>query len=406
VRGDDRKDTDVAADGYFDCDNHCYEPRDAFTRHLPEEYRDRAITTVHTADGREMILAGGRIAKFTSEAGLCFELADRPGSLHEMLREMASGDPSPNYRQDPMQPEFVEREARLRFLESQGVDRCVIYPGSLALSAEEYIDDTDALYANLSSFNQWFDEEWGFNYQDRLYAPALLSLRDLDHAVALTDEVLARGARMVLLPTGPAAGRGPAHPYYDPVWARLDEAGVVVTFHIMPHWYFKTMSPEWGEDPDPGSWHMSAWQWMNAYGERPIIDTISSVIFDNLFGRYPRLNVLIAEHGASWVPHALKQMDKSRGMGRNGPWRGGQLTERPSNIFRQHVRVTPYPEDDVASLIDELDGDDSVLVFGSDYPHPEGVARAADFAAPLAVLPEDVQRRIMHDNAAAIFDAR
>jgi predicted TIM-barrel fold metal-dependent hydrolase len=321
-----------------------------------------------------------------------------------MLREMASGNPSPNYRQDPMQPEFVERDARLRFLDSQNVERCVIYPGSLALSAEEYIDDTDALYANLSSFNRWFDEDWGFDYQDRLYAPAVLSLRDLDRAVALTDEVLARGARMVMLPTGPAGGRGPAHPYYDPVWARLNEAGVVVTFHIMPHWYFKTMSPEWGEDPDPGSWHMSAWQWMNAYGERPIIDTISSVIFDNLFGRFPRLNVLIAEHGAGWVPHTLKQMDKSRGMGRNGPWRGGQLAERPSKVFRRHVRVTPYPEDDVVSLIDELDGDDGVLVFGSDYPHPEGVARAADFAAPLAALPEDTQRRIMRDNAASIFE--
>jgi predicted TIM-barrel fold metal-dependent hydrolase len=390
---------------YFDCDNHCYEPRDAFTRYLPSDYLDRAITTVTQADGTEMILAGRRIAKFTSEAGLCFETADTPGSLHQMLRDMASGDPSPAYRQDPMQPEFVEREARLRFLESQNVDRCVIYPGSLALSAEEYVQDTDALYANLSSFNRWFDEDWGFNHHDRLYAAAMLSLRDLDRAVTLTEEIIERGARLVMLPTGPAYGRSPSDPYFDPVWSRLNEAGVVVTFHIMPHWYFGTFSPAWGEDPDPGSWHMSAWQWMNAYGERPIVDTISAVLFDNLFGRFPRLNVLIAEHGASWVPHTLKQLDKARVLGRNGPWRGGPLTERPSAIFRRHVRVTPYPEDDVPALVDELGGDDSILVFGSDYPHPEGVAEAAHFADPLAPLPEDVQRRIMRDNAAAIFDA-
>ena len=36
---------------YFDCDNHCYEPRDAFTRYLPSEYLDRAITTVRN-DGQ------------------------------------------------------------------------------------------------------------------------------------------------------------------------------------------------------------------------------------------------------------------------------------------------------------------------------------------------------------------
>ena len=39
-------------------------------------------------------------------------------------------------------------------------------------------------------------------------------------------------------------------------------------------------------------------------------------------------------------------MDKSRGMARNGRWLGGQLKERPSEVFKKHVRVVPYPEDD------------------------------------------------------------
>ena len=249
---------------YFDCDNHCYEPRDAFTRYLPEEYMDRAITTVRRADGQEMVLAGNRISTFNSEAGLCFETADRPGSLHQMLRDMASGNPSEAYRQDPMQPEFVDRDARLRLHDEQGIDHCVVYPGALALSAEHWVDDTDALYANLSSFNRWFDEDWGFNYQDRIYATAVLSLRDLDKAVALTDEIIERGAKVVMLPTGPAYGRSPGDPYFDPVWSRLAEAGVVVTLHVGPFWYFDAISPAWGLNPDPGSWHMAAWQWMNA----------------------------------------------------------------------------------------------------------------------------------------------
>ena len=36
-----------------------------------------------------------------------------------------------------------------------------------------------------------------------------------------------RGAKVVLLPTGPAYGRSPGDPYFDPIWARLNEAGVV-----------------------------------------------------------------------------------------------------------------------------------------------------------------------------------
>jgi hypothetical protein len=76
----------------------------------------------------------------------------------------------------------------------------------------------------------------------------------------------------------------------------------------------EAISPAWGHDSDPGSWHMSAWQWMNTYGERPAVETISALIFDNLFERFPQLKV---------------------------------LKERPSAIFERHVRLTPHPEDDV-----------------------------------------------------------
>jgi predicted TIM-barrel fold metal-dependent hydrolase len=301
-----------------------------------------------------------------------------------------------------MQPEYIERSARIAVMEKQNVERMVIYPSGMALAAEHYVDDTAALYANLRSFNRWFDEEWGFNHEDRVYATGLLSLRDLDSAVAETEALIAQGAKFVLLPTGPAYGRSPGDPYFDPVYARLQEAGCVLVFHIMPFWYFDAISPAWGHSADPASWHMSAWQWMNIYGQRPIEDTLSALIFDNLFGRFPGLNVLVAEHGAEWVPFFTKHMDKSRGMGRNGPWIGGKLTERPSVIFREHVRVVPYPEDDIPAIVAGL-GYDDCLVMGSDYPHAEGLAEPADFVKLLDPLDEAAKRRIMRDNAVQLM---
>jgi predicted TIM-barrel fold metal-dependent hydrolase len=390
--------------GIFDCDTHCYETRDAFTRYLPAEYLDRAITPVRNAAGQETLLAGRRVATFNSEQGLGYDLAYRPGTLKEMLKQMASGNPDEAYEPQPMLPEFLERTPRLTQMESQGVDRCVLFPAGGALAAEHYVADTDALYANLRSFNRWYDETWGFNYQDRIYATALLSLRDLERSVAVTEEILAMGAKVVLLPTGPAYGRSPGDPYFDAIWSRLDEAGVTVAFHIMPFWYFDAMSPAWGHTADPAAWHMSAWQWMNVYGERPIVDTISSLVFDNIFGRFPNLRVLIAEHGASWVPHTLTHMDKSRGMGRNGPWIGGKLEDRPSRIFKEFVRVAPYPEDDIPWIVDNLGGDDACLVMGSDFPHAEGIAEPADFAKLLDPLDEVTKRRIMRGNAETLFD--
>jgi predicted TIM-barrel fold metal-dependent hydrolase len=389
----------------FDCDSHIYEPKDAAIRYLPEKFHDRGIRVVKNMKGEDTVLAGHRLAPFLSDFGMGFDIAYRPGSLKEMLRQMSSGNPDEGYAPEPMRVEYVERDARLALLDEQGVDHCVLFPGALALAAEHYVDDTEALYASVAAYNRWYDEAWGFNFQDRIYATALLSLRDLDHAVAATDDIIERGARVVLLPTGPAYSRSPGDPYFDPVWSRLNEAGVVIALHVMPFWYFDAMSPAWGHDPDPYSWTMSAWQWMTTYGERPVVDTLAALIYDNLFGRFPNLNVLVAEHGASWVPHTLDHLDKSRGMGRNGAWIGGKLTERPSAIFKRHVRVAPYPEDDIPEIIRQLKGDDSVLVFGSDFPHAEGVAMPADFETSLAGLSEDVKERIMRTNAETIFGA-
>lgn len=389
--------------GIFDCDTHCYEPRDAFTRYLPEKFRDRAVTPVRNASGHEVILAGHRIATFNSEQGLGFDLAYRPGTLKEMLKQMSSGNPEETYQPEPMRSEYLERAPRLERMAEQGVDKAVLFPAGQALAAEHYVDDTDALYANLRSFNRWYDETWGFNFEDRLFATAVVSLRDLPQAIELTEAVIARGAKVVLIPTGPAYGRSPGDPYFDPIWSRLAEAKVTVAFHIMPFWYFDAISPAWGMNPDPASWHMSAWQWNNVYGERPIMDTLSALIFDNLFGRFPDLRVLVAEHGASWVPLFVKHMDKSRGMGRNGPWIGGQLKERPSAIFQRHVRVAPYPEDDIPWIVENLGGNADCVVMGSDYPHAEGLAEPADFVKLLDPLEEGVKRAIMRDNAEMLF---
>ncbi|HEX3796954.1 MAG TPA: amidohydrolase family protein [Acidimicrobiales bacterium] len=387
----------------IDCDTHCYEPPDAVTRYLPKEFLDRTITPMTLPNGDCAILAGRSIATFNGGRH-DWDEAYRPGSLKEMLRQMGSGTPEEAYVPERVQIEYLEREPRLALLEKQGVEKCVLFPGELGLAAEHWVKDTEALFANVHSFNRWYDETWGFNYQDRLYATPVISLRDLDLAVREVEWVLDRGAHFVLFPTGPANGRSPGDPYFDPIWSRMNEAGAVAAFHIMPHWYFDAISPAWGLNPDPGSWSMSAWQWQHVYGERPIQETISALIFDNLFGRFPNLRILSAEHGAEWIPHFATLMDKSRGMGRKGPWIGGRLTERPSEILRRHVRVVPYPEDNIPWIAENLGQTDS-LVMGSDFPHAEGLASPADFQSLLASLTTDVQRKILHDNAAELCAA-
>lgn len=384
----------------FDCDQHMYETRDTFTRHLPEEFLGRAITTTKLANGREVVLAGDRIVVALEPE---FDEAYKPGSLKDMLKAMASGNPQETYAFEPMAESYQNRAARLREMDAQGVDGTIMYPGGWSLMAEEYVSDTEALYANLHSLNLYMEEEWGFGTDGRIYAPATLSLRNLDLAVEELDDVLGRGAHFILLQTGPAYGRSPGDPYFDPIWSRINEAKASVCFHITEHWFNSHIAPAWGHSPNPIHFRMSAWQWMNTYGEYPITTTLSALIFDNLFGRFPDLQCLVSEYGASWVPHFVKHMDKSRGMGRNGPWIGGPLAERPSEVFRKHVRIVAYPEDDILGTIRAL-GTHESLVMGSDWPHAEGIAEPADYRKLLDGLSEDQKDDIMYRTGHALVE--
>jgi predicted TIM-barrel fold metal-dependent hydrolase len=201
---------------------------------------------------------------------------------------------------------------------------------------------------------------------------------------------------VIALRPGPAYGRSPADPYFDPFWARLNEAHGSVALHLTESGYNRSVSCLWGENPEPTNLEMSAWQWLNCYGDRPIMETLSSYIYANFFERFPNIQIASVENGAGWVPYLLPLMDKMRGMARNGWWMCGQLKERPSQIFKRHVVVTPFPEDDTLKIIDAV-GPDSI-VLGSDFPHPEGFAEPLMFADEIASLDYDVRRKIMRDN--------
>jgi predicted TIM-barrel fold metal-dependent hydrolase len=58
--------------------------------------------------------------------------------------------------------------------------------------------------------------------------------------------------------------------------------------------------------------------------------------------------------------------------------------------------VTPYLEEDLRALAD-LIGVERIL-FGSDWPHGEGVCEPMDFAKELSAFSDSEVRRIMRDN--------
>ena len=66
--------------------------------------------------------------------------------------------------------------------------------------------------------------------------------------------------------------------------------------------------------------------------------------------------------------------------------------------------MSPFFEDNVLALIEKV-GADRVL-FGSDYPHAEGLSEPTSFVKEIDGLADGDVRKIMHDNARELVTPR
>jgi len=152
----------------------------------------------------------------------------------------------------------------------------------------------------------------------------------------------------------------------------------------------------WGLRPHPPSHRHSLMEFALSFTERPVVDTLTALIADNLFGRFPALKILSVEYGSSWVAPLLHKLDHLARLYSKDMWRFGTPPLTPSDTFRRHIWVAPFFEDDVVGLAQRI-GVGHVL-HGSDYPHPEGLAWPTEFVDELEGLPVSDVRRIMRDN--------
>ena len=386
-----------------DADNHYYEPIDLFERYIDPKYRDRTFRVVDAGDGFKEVVFEGRSFGFVGGAGQRMRI--RPGALRARLR----GEPEPEDVETD-DSYAAEPDARLKLMDEQGVEATFMFPSTGVTIENRLEGDPELLKAHFEALNRWLGETWGFANQNRIFSAAPISLVDVDFAVAELDKALAGGARLVQLLPGPAVwGRSPADPMYDPFWARINEAGTLVTFHLGNSGYQERYSGDWGEHPDPDGLHgdtpgRSAFQWTMFYRDRPIMETLCNLIYNNLFGRFPNVRVASIENGAVWVPYLLTVMDNMKGMGRTGPWHNGYVHGKPSEIFREKVFVSPHHfTEDIGAII-ELVGATQVL-FGSDFPHAEGMSGVEDYRSSAEELAartnrtDDEIRLFMRDNA-------
>jgi predicted TIM-barrel fold metal-dependent hydrolase len=74
-----------------------------------------------------------------------------------------------------------------------------------------------------------------------------------------------------------------------------------------------------------------------------------------------------------------------------------EFDEHPVDVLRRNVWVSPFWEGSVAEVVDWM-GPDKVM-FGSDYPHPEGLAEPRDYFKYAEEMDERRARDFLGDNA-------
>ena len=189
----------------FDADNHLYETKDSFTRHLPDRYKG-AIDYVEL-HGRTKIMIRGTVSEYIPNP--TFEVVARPGAQEEYFR---NGNPEgKSYREiigEPMRsiPAFREPAPRLEVMDELGVDRSLMFPTLASLLEERMRDDPELTHAAIHALNEWMYEEWTFNYEDRIFATPVITLPIVEKAIEELEWVLERGAKTVLIRPAPVPG--------------------------------------------------------------------------------------------------------------------------------------------------------------------------------------------------------
>jgi predicted TIM-barrel fold metal-dependent hydrolase len=385
---------------FFDADNHYYEALDAFTRHLDPKMRRRTMQWADV-EGRTRLLVGGRINRFIPNP--TFDPVSKPGALADYFRAKAGvGDMREAFGElDPIseRPEYRDRDARLRLMGQQGMAQCIMLP-TLGVGMEAALEtDPEACLAAFRAFNTWLDEDWGFNYQDRIYGAPYITLIDVDWAVEELEKAIDKDARVVLMRPGPVWTPGgrktPGDTSHDAFWSRLDEAGLTLVIHGGDSSY-AAYEQMWGMSGEIESFRLPPLK--RLLSASPIHDMMGSLMADRLFERFTNLRVATIETGSGWVRPLMKKLKTA------AITMPGSFDEDPYELFRKHVWVSPFFEDDVHDLVHAV-GAERVL-FGSDYPHAEGLENPADFVKELDGMDDATIRAIMRDNAMEITTPR
>ena len=371
----------------FDADNHYWESSDAFTRFRDPKFAERGVRLVEV-EGKLRYFIGD------TQHPTCPGPGDqhgrpKPGILYDYFAGREAIDPVRHAYTEPAadHPDWFNRDARLKVMDEQGVEAMWLFPSGGVCMEGPMQPDIEASLHILGAFNRWIEDEWGFAYQNRIFGVPFMALSELDTALAELDWAMKCGARVISIRNGPVftrdGNRSPADPMFDPFWARVEEAGLVVTAHAGFDDGYRgvddAVAGAWGIGMGNRKYAMHRADGMDFSStlvtmlqkKRLVHDFAAILVTHGLFTRFPRLKFAFIENGALWVGPLLHDLQVVHVQN------PGMFASNPVDQFHRNCWVAPFVEDDVADLAKHIPAER--ILFGSDWPHAEGIAHPRDF---------------------------
>ena len=359
----------------IDSDSHLYETRHLWSDHLERARRDKALSIVDDPSGYSWLCLGDRQIEVLG--------IHNPGDTSQsgqFRTRLRQGLP-PEIAYDDMPRDFWDPAARLTRLDALGIDETVLFPNCGIMWERALADDLEATTLNMSAWNRWAVEV-AQEGRGRLHPVGHLTLRDVSWLEREVSRLATGGVRLAMVAPALVDGRRLSHPDHERAWEVLAAEGVAAAFHIAQ--YAPPFDDAWNEgDPD----------WSNPVLSSVFMWTAPALALADLavrgvFHRHPGLRVGIVELMSAWVPLFLLALDG--GFAFHESFNGEPLTRmalRPSDYVRRQVRVASFAFEQPLRLARQA-GD--IFMFGSDYPHPEGLAEPlTDYVAGCGVQPSE-----------------
>ncbi|WP_330255158.1 amidohydrolase [Nocardia sp. NBC_00565] len=376
----------------FDADTHMYETPDALTRYLPEKYH-KAVQFVKIGNATKIAILG-KITDYIPNP--TFERVAAPGAWEKFfsgqnsegksLREMAG-------KGIDAEPSFREPGPRIAELDRQGVTEALVYPTLANLVEHSAAEDPELVVAMIHALNRWMLETWGYTHEDRLFMTPVINCGLVDDARRELAYLVENGAKAVLIKPAPVNGlrgwRSPALPEFDPFWRDVENAGIPVVVHASQP-PLDSYINQWEPTDANSHLEMSAFRWITL-GHREIADMLTSLICHGTLTRFPRLRIASVENGSAWIKPLFDDFKATYAKMPQA------FEEHPIEVFRRNIWVSPFWEGSVADVVQTV-GWDRVL-FGSDFPHPEGLIEPRGYFRYAEGMDERRTRDFMGDNA-------